>query len=418
MYTRLISLSFIKYIVKSSAFVYLILEFISKAVPFLSIGLFTKLLDKTEFGRLSLYLSAVPILASLLHLSQVASIKLIFINYKNQLYTFLKNIILIIFFNALLLNTIVYFFNINFIDKDLVIISIYSGALFAVLELYLSYLNISLQKKNYSIIYLLKNILPYIISLILFSLNITNNAASFGHIQLFCFLLISAVILYMIFFYNATAKAFSTKYLKYSLKLSIPMIPVALSAYILTFSDRYVIDYYFSKKEVAEYTVAFTVASILTFVTLALNNVWQPYILRKLKHPNWKEINKTAYIYIGVISIVSIVVFLLQDVILLLVSSSSYSTNEVKKIIPILILSNFMHFLYTMFSGVLWFHQRMLLVPLPTVFAAGLNILLNFLLLPRYGYTAAAYTTLLSYTIQFFIIYMLCKRKLRTKLIL
>jgi len=55
---------------------------------------------------------------------------------------------------------------------------------------------------------------------------------------------------------------------------------------------------------------------------------------------------------------------------------------------------------------------------LPAFIAAGLNIILNIIFLPIYGYKIAAFTTLISYFIEFLVIYIICLKKYRINLLL
>ena len=59
--------------------------------------------------------------------------------------------------------------------------------------------------------------------------------------------------------------------------------------------------------------------------------------------------------------------------------------------------SVFFIFVYTLFSNVEYYYKETKLVGIATLLAAGLNVALNALLIPRFGYTVAGTTTLVSY---------------------
>ena len=71
------------------------------------------------------------------------------------------------------------------------------------------------------------------------------------------------------------------------------------------------------------------------------------------------------------------------------------------KIIPRVVLSNFIIFAYTLYVNIEHYHKNTKGITFNTVIAAITNIILNLLLIPRYGYVAAAFTTLVSYLVSF-----------------
>jgi len=69
-------------------------------------------------------------------------------------------------------------------------------------------------------------------------------------------------------------------------------------------------------------------------------------------------------------------------------------------------------FLYTLFVNVEQFYKKTVGMAIASVSAAVLNYLLNLWLIPRFGYIAAAYTTLAGY-LWLLVIHMLLVRKIK-----
>lgn len=74
---------------------------------------------------------------------------------------------------------------------------------------------------------------------------------------------------------------------------------------------------------------------------------------------------------------------------------------EGMSIIPPIALANYMIFMYTMYVYIEHYYKKTVYITKNTLIAAGLNVILNFILIPKYGYVAAAYTTLASYFVAF-----------------
>lgn len=82
-----------------------------------------------------------------------------------------------------------------------------------------------------------------------------------------------------------------------------------------------------------------------------------------------------------------------------LLASSAYWDGI--KIIPPIVLSNFVIFAYTLYVNTEHYYKKTKGITVNTVVAAIVNIVLNFLFIPKFGYVAAAYTTLASYLVSF-----------------
>ena len=67
-------------------------------------------------------------------------------------------------------------------------------------------------------------------------------------------------------------------------------------------------------------------------------------------------------------------------------------------------------FLYTMPSSVEYYHEKTKYIAIGTACAAGVNILLNLWFISRFGYVAAAYTTLATYVLYFVFHYFIAAR--------
>src|SRR5699024_7978666 len=73
-------------------------------------------------------------------------------------------------------------------------------------------------------------------------------------------------------------------------------------------------------------------------------------------------------------------------------------------IIPIL-LGYYFQFLYSLPVNIEFYLKKTQYIAGGTVLSAGLNIILNWLLIPKFGYIAAGYTTVFSYMLLFFVHY-------------
>lgn len=179
-----------------------------------------------------------------------------------------------------------------------------------------------------------------------------------------------------------------------------PLIFGSLAAWMMSFSDRYIIGLYRGSSEVGLYSVSYVIGErpLIMLWTLFMLSSY-PLIVK-----TWENQGKQAtqefvgkltryYLLIGFPAALGLSV--LSKSIIGGVTATAY--YEGYRIVPLVAFGAFL-------LGLQWWTQVGLLLykqtntVMYTVFAAGLlNIGLNFLLISKYGYTAAAATTFISY---------------------
>ena len=85
--------------------------------------------------------------------------------------------------------------------------------------------------------------------------------------------------------------------------------------------------------------------------------------------------------------------------ILKILASKSYW--EGIKLIPIIIVANFLFFAYNIYSNLEHYYKKSNQITALTILAAVLNLVLNYIFIPKFGYVAAAFTTAISYFVIF-----------------
>lgn len=405
-------------------FYYVLGEGISKGIIFLTLSFFTGYFSKSDFGKLSLFWISVPLFAIFIDFAQRSYIKKRYLHSPQKAIDAIYRIILVsclITFFYLFVVLLMDRFDVHIIDKEFDYYIILCALFYVIIELVLSYYQIGGNVKGYNFYYALRNALPYLLTIgvILASKNQNFDARIFAEVQLIVFILIAALALYKIKSrYDIDLKAIVKKFFSriyISLKFSVPIMPGILSALLLSFSDRFIINYYYTEVEVAEYTVAYTISSVFIAFFLATNKMWQKFILENLKAKNINKISSGSRIYVAVVVVIGIGVILMRRPLIDIMANSDYYL--ILDIIPTIILGMFFYFLYTVLSNIPFYNGNTFLMALPAIIAAVLNILLNFVFIPRYGYKVAAVTTSVSYFIEFLVIYLICLKKYKIDLL-
>ena len=183
------------------------------------------------------------------------------------------------------------------------------------------------------------------------------------------------------------------------IKYSIARMPLELSAFATTFADRLMLYNLKASYDAGVYSIGYKIGSIPDVIMMSVNTAMVPYLFEKLSKdtPDYSEIERIS---LKVFSFFSFIVFcfslIINDIFLLL--DKRYAGAN---IITLLILYSFYfdgmklvfqipldyNIKFAKYKSLLWF------------FISGLNIICNFIFIPRFGGYGAAFATLLSYVV-------------------
>lgn len=204
-------------------------------------------------------------------------------------------------------------------------------------------------------------------------------------------------IVFFIIQFIKSRKYFDRKYWRFSLRINIPLLPHYLSQILLNQSDKLMIDYFQGKSYAAVYSVAHSAAFVIQAVTTNLNATFIPWFYEKLKRKKYDGIKKATS---GLVLISATVVFLL-----VLVAPEAMKILAGKEyiegmwIIPPLAFSVYLIFVYMIFSDLELFYEKSKFILISSIVGAAANIILNYIFIPKFGYIAAGYTTVVGYVL-------------------
>ncbi len=190
---------------------------------------------------------------------------------------------------------------------------------------------------------------------------------------------------------------FSGKYWKHALLFNLPLIPHYLSQTVLQSADRIMISSMVGSSEAGIYGLAYQISLIMTLFNNALSQTLSPWIYQKIKDRRARDIHRIAYASLGIIAAVNILLMALAPEVVAIFAPSSY--YEAIWIIPPVAMSVFFMFSYDLFAKFAFYYERTKFIMVASIIGAIANIVLNYIFIPRFGYMAAGYTTLICYVI-------------------
>ena len=188
-------------------------------------------------------------------------------------------------------------------------------------------------------------------------------------------------------------------YWKYGLKLSIPLIMHTMSLYVLGQSDRIFITKICGQEATGMYSLAYQYASLISLITNAFNEAWNPWFHDTYYEGKFGEIKKNVKPLIVFGCMICIGAVALAPEAVLILGGKQYS-ESVYVILPSA-LGILMQYLYTNYVIIEVHLKKVNYISVGTMAAAVCNIILNAIFIPYFGYVAAAYTTLACYGLLF-----------------
>lgn len=387
---------------------------ILNGINFFTVPIFTRIMGTTNFGIFSLYVTYVSIMTIIIGLQTQGSIAPASIRYKDDKeikpylssITFLSlcNFIIVLLFSLIFINPISYLIDINKTIVMLILINSFFGFCCNIATTYFTFKKYTYKSFVISIIVALLNI---IISLIMLDYIKDYKMLYIGRI--FGNALPNIVIGFslMIFIFIKGRVFYFKEYWKFCLALCLPLVFHGLSQIVLSQSDRIMLKGITgSDSIVGIYSLSYSLASILNVIWSALNSTWVPFYYDYVTNKDLDSIQKKSKSYLQLYTTLTIGFILLSPEVIKICGSRDFWSGI--NLVPILGLSMFMMFLYSFPVNFEFYNQKTINIAIGTILAAICNIILNFLLIPRYNMYGAAIATLISYALLFIFHQIIC----------
>ncbi len=193
------------------------------------------------------------------------------------------------------------------------------------------------------------------------------------------------------------------------LAFGLPLMPASLAGWALTFSDRFFLERYTDLAQVGLYSIAYSIASVLNMAMGWFNTAWLPYCYSMADDPEAKVFYARIFTYaLALFTFLALGLTLFAEEALYLFATPAYFGAA--KVVPLLALSYlFYQANYLIALGLDLTGRTSYYAPIVGA-AAVVNLILNFVLIPRYGMMGAAVSTALSYMVMPILAYLIVRR--------
>lgn len=204
------------------------------------------------------------------------------------------------------------------------------------------------------------------------------------------------------------------EFYKFILIVNTPMIVHSLAKNILDVSDRVMITSLVGNAEAGIYGTLYSISTLIMIIWNAINMGITPYMFSQLNEiEKCKEsLKKFINILLEIFFIFSLVFVLVSPEIIKIFTVDDYV--EAINVVPPIISGCFITAVYSLMGNVLLYNKKTVSVMKATIIASIVNVILNRIFIPVFGYHVAAYTTIVGYIVLCISLY-LSIRKIKNK---
>jgi O-antigen/teichoic acid export membrane protein len=187
---------------------------------------------------------------------------------------------------------------------------------------------------------------------------------------------------------------FSPAMLIQSLRYAVPLLPNLAAGWITTFSDRILLTWHGSTAETGVYNVGYSLGMGFTLFSLSIFQVYGPVFfarMRQNKELAQQQMERFIPYYFMLMLWLCLAFSLFAREMVAILTPGSYLGAAT--VLPVVLLAYFLGSQYQPALAILAFEKKTGLISAAAIIQALVNLSLNLILIPSFGKTAAAWTT-------------------------
>ncbi|MDP2562082.1 oligosaccharide flippase family protein [Psychrobium sp. 1_MG-2023] len=398
---------------------YTISRILVLTLSFISIPIFTHLLSPNEFGEFAIYTMWIAMLTPFVGLGLHMSIGRAKVEFKERYKQYVSSIVfllLILLIIALVtLSTFESFFVgvINYPSHWLYLIivqtfmSLFINTVFCMFQFNGMY-------KQLAIVTFLQMLVSLLLSIYFVNFFFEENKAEgriFG--VFFIDLILGCALCIYAFVYGRCYV--NMKFWAFGIKYSTPFILGSLSYIINGQFDRLLINEYLGAAEAGIYSFSYSIGMLLLTLAIAVKQALNPWVYEQLDNGQKTPVKVVYKHYIIVFSLLAVIMLHATPELITLLSKESYWDGL--SILPWIVLAAYIQVLILNESETQMFLKKTLVNSSVVVVGAILNIVLNYMFIPKYGSMGAVVTTVVTYAFMLVLLLLININVLHFKLV-
>ena len=396
--------------------IYTITSILNASIPFLLLPILTYYLTAEEYGLLAVIQIFITFTIPFISVNIQSTLELEYYRLNQKEFSLWVSSILIIPIVTTILISLLFILMESFVHKILdisllwILFIPFIAAMQILPQTILSIYKISEQPINYAKYQLsltLINLIMTLILIVLFHLKWEGRLlAIFLTYVVFSFIGIYILVKSKILIFKI-----EKSYIKKALKLGLPLILHVVSGALFMMSDRLFISYYLGNEAVGIYAVGAQVAMIAMIIQTSFNQAWVPFLFKNLKiglKENKIKIIKISYLSILFFIFLPFIIELFNPIIFKLLINDKFIDSM--KYVFWIALGYSLLGMYKVVTNYIFYEKRVKILSAMTFISLLINLLLNYILIHKYGAIGVAYGTAITVGIFFIIAFIIANR--------
>ena len=392
---------------------YTIGNLLIKGLAFLSIPIFSNLLSTADYGVFNTYSAYMSLFTVVISLGLPSSIRTAHYDFGERSKEYIScgallivmNLALFLALGALCRQALELY---GGLKRSLVFLAVLSSFGSALLSYYNSHLSMEYRSREFLAISFFYSFSSIALSILL----ICTHRGEAGYYwralgNTLPMLLVAAYVLFRL--WRRERPRVRREYARYGLRFGLPLIPHDLSRIVLSQFDRIMIAQSVGDAQAGLFSFACNLGLPIEVLTTSIDTAWCHWLFERLREGDYARIRRRAFDIAMLMSVGASALMLISPELIRLLSAPGYWESRYVAV-PI-VLSMYFAFLYILPAGVEYYLKKTQYIAAGTMAVALLNVLLNALCIPRFGYVAAAYTTVVSYAL-YYLFHTLLSRRL------
>ncbi len=377
-----------------------------KLFSFVFTGIFTRLILPSQYGTYSLYISYLSIFTVILTLEMHGTVLYSALQrFGNTPAVLSSSYSLFVLVFILLSSFLLIFLPLSSLPNELIPLLLLQIFFDTTVTFFLSKYRYVYGYKVYVSVNILISVITYTLSLIFI---IVFGRGEMGRMYGMLLAILPFGISFIVKIFKDGRAVYDKGLWRYLFISSLPMTVHHISLALLSGADKVIVEDTLGKIALSKYSLVYSLGVILSFFTNAINSVYSPWVLRKIragKHSQIRDVSGKLCLFIGMLTLIFLS---LVPEALGILAPAEYN-DAIFAVYPIA-LSVLPMFLTTILVISETFYEKRLISIISSPIAAALNITLNILSLEKFGIMGAALVTLVSYLILFLLHALLIKR--------
>ena len=370
-----------------------------KGINILTLPIFSRIMTTEEFGVFNVFMSYDAILCVIVGLALHTSIRSTNLEFRGKIDDYTSSVSLIYLLMAALFTALVALFGgtisrlLGFDIPALYLLILFSSGS-AILTLYNTRISLDYSYKKYLIIAGFNSLGNVLLSLTLI-LTVFRSQREMGRILGATVITTILGIFILASIYGKAKPRFNRDFWRFGVKYSLPIVPHGVSQVLLAQFDRIMIRSMVSNAAAGIYSLAGNLKLILTVITTSISSAWSTWFYGEMDKKNYMSIQQRAVQLCALFTILTVGLMALSPELILILGGKAY--DQAKYVAIPMILDALVLFWYDVIVSGEYYSKKTVYIMLGTMVAAVLNVVLNYIFILKYGFIAAAYTTLVSY---------------------